>query len=248
LYIVIRFKDKGEIIAKIGVAELVELLPLTGVVNVWKEEVYFNIGVDLKGELVSRVKPGTVAYWPPGKALCLFYGINQPYSPVIVLGELLGPLYYLTWVESGEEVEVVKYRDYGRAGSIAAKLRKNGVDAASRAWEDYQSVVVLSGGVRLEIFVEDYGFYLETEPLFHYDKSAISMGLIQRLRSLISGEYARLDLNEEGYVVISGVTTNPEELVSAIRELSSLWLKFVKVLENFNCLKQHYIALKGLKK
>ncbi len=237
MYITIRFRDKGEVIAKIDAAELAKLLPLTGVSNVWKEEVYFNIGVDLKGELVSKVKPGTVAYWPPGKALCLFYGVNQPYSPVIVLGELLGPLYYLAWVESGEEVEVVEYKDYGRTGSIAAELRKSGIDAASRAWEDYQSIVALSEGVRLEIFVEDYGFYLETEPLFRYDKTAISTSLVRRLGGLISGEYVRLDLNEEGYVVISGVTTRLEDLVPAIKELSSLWLKSMKVVENFGSLK-----------
>ena len=30
-----------------------------------------------------------VAYWPPGKALCLFFG-QRPYSPVNVVGEIEG--------------------------------------------------------------------------------------------------------------------------------------------------------------
>jgi len=34
----------------------------------------------------SKVDPGTVAFWPMGSAVCVFYGDTQPYSPVNVIG------------------------------------------------------------------------------------------------------------------------------------------------------------------
>jgi hypothetical protein len=31
------------------------------------------------------VESGTIAFWPMGGALCVFYGKSQPYSPVSIL-------------------------------------------------------------------------------------------------------------------------------------------------------------------
>jgi hypothetical protein len=46
-----------------------------------------------------------VAYWPPGKALCLFFG-QTPYSPVNVVGTLDGDPQALAQVEEGDVVRV----------------------------------------------------------------------------------------------------------------------------------------------
>ncbi len=46
-----------------------------------------------------------VAYWPPGKALCLFFG-QQPYSPVNIVGQLDGDPDVLGEVQDGEPVRV----------------------------------------------------------------------------------------------------------------------------------------------
>ncbi len=50
-------------------------LPLETYVNVWGEEIYFEIPVDRKLENGRKVmEVGEVAYWPQGKALCFFFG------------------------------------------------------------------------------------------------------------------------------------------------------------------------------
>jgi hypothetical protein len=42
----------------------------------WGEEIYFPISLSSEGDPDAReeVEVGTVAYWPPGDALCLFFG------------------------------------------------------------------------------------------------------------------------------------------------------------------------------
>lgn len=51
-------------------------LPVTGRASTWGDEVYFAIPVDADEEPGSSavVELGDVAYWPPGSALCLFFG------------------------------------------------------------------------------------------------------------------------------------------------------------------------------
>ena len=70
------------------------------------DEVYFESPVEAREEDAQPQVPlGTVAYWPPGKALCLFFG-QQPYSPVNVLGQLDGDPNVLAPVGDGEAVRV----------------------------------------------------------------------------------------------------------------------------------------------
>ena len=51
-------------------------LPITGRASTWGDEIYFGIPVDADEEPGSSavVELGDVAYWPPGSALCLFFG------------------------------------------------------------------------------------------------------------------------------------------------------------------------------
>ena len=50
-------------------------LPIEAYVNVWGEEIYFEIPVDMRLENGRKVmEVGEVAYWPEGKALCFFFG------------------------------------------------------------------------------------------------------------------------------------------------------------------------------
>jgi hypothetical protein len=81
-------------------------LPIESQAARWGDEVYLRIPVDL-GEEDPRadVPSGTVAYWPPGQALCLFFG-QKPYSPVNVVGEIEGDPQVLATVEEGEAVRV----------------------------------------------------------------------------------------------------------------------------------------------
>jgi len=73
--------------------------PFDGRTNVWGEEVYFEVPV--KAPLQNgrkRMEPGEVAYWPEGRALCVFYGPTpagqgkwpEAISDVTPIGRLVG--------------------------------------------------------------------------------------------------------------------------------------------------------------
>jgi len=50
-------------------------LPIEGSAARWGDELYFDCGVDVPPEnATAEVPVGTVAYWPQGNALCLFWG------------------------------------------------------------------------------------------------------------------------------------------------------------------------------
>lgn len=50
-------------------------LPLEGDATRWGEELYFRTEIDVPAEAPrTAVEPGTLAYWPQGNAVCLFWG------------------------------------------------------------------------------------------------------------------------------------------------------------------------------
>ncbi|MFB6100961.1 MAG: cyclophilin-like fold protein [Haloplanus sp.] len=54
---------------------LADALPFQGEATRWGDELYFRIPVDVPAENPrAEVEPGTIAYWPQGSALCLFWG------------------------------------------------------------------------------------------------------------------------------------------------------------------------------
>jgi len=93
-----------------------DALPLTGTANVWGDEIYFGIPVDLKAEpdAPEEVDVGTLAYWPPGNAFCIFYGStpasngSQPRaaSPVNVFGRVLDDATQLRGTNSSAPVRI----------------------------------------------------------------------------------------------------------------------------------------------
>ena len=83
-----------------------EELPLESPAEVWGAEVYFSVPVETGEEdPQARVEPGAVGYWPPGAALCLFFG-QQPVSPVNLVGRLEGDLTSLEAVRDGQTVRL----------------------------------------------------------------------------------------------------------------------------------------------
>ena len=94
---------------------IVDSLPLVGEANIWGEEVYFPVGLDIEPESpVQDVEVGDVAYWPPGKAICIFYGptpistTDKPkaYSPVNVFAKIIDPPEVFKAVKHGERITV----------------------------------------------------------------------------------------------------------------------------------------------
>lgn len=56
-------------------AAIADALPLEGDAARWGDELYFSTPVDVPAENArAEVEPGTIAYWPQGDALCLFWG------------------------------------------------------------------------------------------------------------------------------------------------------------------------------
>ena len=85
---------------------LAQALPFEAAAQRWGDDVYFQTPVETGGEHAQPDIPsGTVAYWPPGKALCLFFG-QKPYSPVNVVGRIEGDAKVLARVEEGDAVRV----------------------------------------------------------------------------------------------------------------------------------------------
>lgn len=92
------------------------LLPIEARVNVWGDEIYFEIPVTLDESADARaaVDVGALAYWPPGRAMCIFYGPTpvsvdgtpRAFSPVNVFGRIDGDATVLRGVNNGASVLV----------------------------------------------------------------------------------------------------------------------------------------------
>lgn len=86
---------------------IVRKLPVEGRAALWKEEVYFEIPIKMGEEKAKpTVETGTIAFWPMGSALCVFYGKSQPYSSVNILGKITSNLDLFMRVKSGATIKV----------------------------------------------------------------------------------------------------------------------------------------------
>ncbi len=93
-----------------------DALPITGQVQTWGDEIYFSIPVEAAEapDAQATVDKGAVAYWPPGSALCLFWGPTpmsrgdeiRPASPVNVFGAIEGDPTVLGQASYGAEIVV----------------------------------------------------------------------------------------------------------------------------------------------
>ena len=98
-----------------------DALPLEASANTWGDEIYFRIAVQTDEEdgASDVVQMGAVAYWPPGQALCLFFGRTpasrgdeiRAASAVNVIGVIDGDATVLKEVRSGTQVVVEPYID-----------------------------------------------------------------------------------------------------------------------------------------
>jgi uncharacterized protein len=77
-------------------------LPLTADMSRWGEEYYGSVGIEIPedGTVRDIMEVGEIAYWPPGKALCIFFGRTpastdarpRAASPVIPIGRVVAGL------------------------------------------------------------------------------------------------------------------------------------------------------------
>lgn len=86
---------------------IVRKLPMEGRAALWKEEIYFEIPIRMGEEKAkAAVENSTIAFWPMGSAICVFYGETQPYSPVNILGKVTKNLEIFRQVKSGTKIRV----------------------------------------------------------------------------------------------------------------------------------------------
>jgi hypothetical protein len=103
---------EGELVrfqSPMTVDKLAKALPFEGRAAKWKEEIYFETPVKQGSEKPKpKVEVGTMAYWPMGSALCIFYGPTDPYSPVNVVGKITSNLEMFRTLRSGTKIRVEK--------------------------------------------------------------------------------------------------------------------------------------------
>ncbi len=104
-------------LAPITVGEILKALPIESEANRWGDEIYFTTNIEVEVEENSRdvVELGDVAYWIPGKAICLFFGKTpisddkiRPASAVNVIGKIVSNIEALKGVREGEKVVLEK--------------------------------------------------------------------------------------------------------------------------------------------
>lgn len=97
--------------------DLINLLPLEGISQIWGEEIYFSTSINIENDDWAKetVELGDIAFWPPGNAICLFFGktpVSQgeeirPASPTNVMGKIIGDLEILKTVNPGDNIKVI---------------------------------------------------------------------------------------------------------------------------------------------
>jgi hypothetical protein len=102
-----------------------EALPIDARASTWGDEIYFEIPVSAGEETGARadVAVGELGYWPVGSAFCIFFGPTpvstgpepRAYSPVNILGRVMGDATAFRRVRSGAAVRIA------RAGETATR-------------------------------------------------------------------------------------------------------------------------------
>jgi hypothetical protein len=96
-------------------AAIAAALPIEARAETWGDEIYFDIGQALPAESPREtVELGDLGYWPPGQALCIFFGPTpmgrgseiRPASPVNLVGRIVGDARAFTRVRAGARVRI----------------------------------------------------------------------------------------------------------------------------------------------
>jgi len=98
--------------------KIFKALPIEGTVNLWGDEIYFDIPLelDLENDARADVEVGELGYWPSGPAFCIFFGPTpvsrdekpRAYSPVNIFGRIIGDTTQLKTVSNGSKIRITK--------------------------------------------------------------------------------------------------------------------------------------------
>lgn len=94
---------------------IIKALPFEAMAHHWGEEIYFEVPLELELENGKEVlEIGDIAYWPPGKSMCIFFGPTpsskgneiRAYSAVSIFGKVIGDAKVFRAVKEGERIRV----------------------------------------------------------------------------------------------------------------------------------------------
>lgn len=84
-----------------------QALPFEAELEIWKEEVYFEIPVKIPPENPTlRTTAGDVSYWPEGPGFCIFFGKSRPVSPVNTFAKIESGIEKFRRVKAGDRITV----------------------------------------------------------------------------------------------------------------------------------------------
>ena len=99
-------------------SEIWSQLPIEARTNTWGDEIFFEIPVNIPQEPDAReqVEIGELGYWPVGRAFCIFFGPTpvskdekpRAYSPVNIIGKVLGDFSQLSSIQDGQRVRIAR--------------------------------------------------------------------------------------------------------------------------------------------
>ncbi len=97
---------------------IADVLPIETGPNEWGDEFYFEILVStaLDKTATKKVKVGDIGYWPPGKALAIFFGPTPmsrgpepvPASDVNLVGRITGDATLLRQAKGARKIRIEK--------------------------------------------------------------------------------------------------------------------------------------------
>jgi hypothetical protein len=95
-----------------------DALPVAAAPKEWGDEFYFEVPVDLPLDPAAtvKIKAGDIGYWPPGRALAVFFGPTPmstgpdpvPAGAVNIIGRLRGDAGLLRQAKGAREIRVEK--------------------------------------------------------------------------------------------------------------------------------------------
>lgn len=96
--------------------KIYDALPIESEINVWGDEFYFRVPLSLSPDdtYTKDVNVGDIGYWPPGRALAIFFGPTPlsksdkpvPASEVNIVGRVLGDAKILKSVKGEKRIRI----------------------------------------------------------------------------------------------------------------------------------------------
>lgn len=100
---------------------VVKILPIEGRPNVWGDEFYCTVSVSmpLDDTATTKVAVGDIGFWPPGRALAIFFGPTPmsngtepvPASKVNLVGKIVGDATELRRAKGASKMRIEKNDD-----------------------------------------------------------------------------------------------------------------------------------------